>query len=733
MPQSIFVQVGQCGNQIGCRFWDIALQEFLVCKKAVDDIEYFFKPNDVHKDSEGRSILDGIKARAVLIDMEEGVISETLRGPLKDLFSHKQLVTDVSGSGNNWAVGNMVYGPKYQNDITALFRKEAEACDSLQCFYLIHSVGGGTGSGLGTAVLEYLYHEFPKVPRFVSAVFPSLVDDVITSPYNTVLANSKLIEFASCVIPFENKALTDICVQVSAQKSNQAFFLKSGKSKLNDIRFTNTLMNVEKRKPFDEMNNIVANTLINLTCSSRFPGSLNIDVNEIVTNMVPFRKLHYIAVLIDMEEGVISETLRGPLKDLFSHKQLVTDVSGSGNNWAVGNMVYGPKYQNDITALFRKEAEACDSLQCFYLIHSVGGDSPKDVLSDSGLEIKLAIPFVLNRGPQDTPQQSELGTGSGLGTAVLEYLYHEFPKVPRFVSAVFPSLVDDVITSPYNTVLANSKLIEFASCVIPFENKALTDICVQVSAQKSNQAFFLKSGKSKLNDIRFTNTLMNVEKRKPFDEMNNIVANTLINLTCSSRFPGSLNIDVNEIVTNMVPFRKLHYIVPSLSPLFSLDTYYKLHVLFQNSLSPDHQLFPSPLEDGIVFASTLICRGDILMSDVQSTIDRLKADLKFPSWNDDAWKIGLCKIPHFTCPQSVLLLANTSSISKYFTTLRDRFSKMFQKKAHLHHFLEVQNMERDIFTSSLANLTSLIEEYENEATKATIPLPSYPCYSSLNI
>ncbi|GFS98104.1 uncharacterized protein TNCV_3849811 [Trichonephila clavipes] len=32
-------------------------------------------------------------------------------------------------------------------------------------------------------------------------------------------------------------------------------------------------------------------------------------------------------------------------------------------------------------------------------------DCPKDVLSDSGLEIELAIPFVPNR---DTPQQSEV-------------------------------------------------------------------------------------------------------------------------------------------------------------------------------------------------------------------------------------------------------------------------------------------------------------------------------------
>ncbi|GFW58459.1 KRAB-A domain-containing protein 2 [Trichonephila clavipes] len=40
--------------------------------------------------------------------------------------------------------------------------------------------------------------------------------------------------------------------------------------------------------------------------------------------------------------------------------------------------------------------------------HPLCQDSPKDVLSDSGLEIELAIPFVPNRDPPDTPQQSEL-------------------------------------------------------------------------------------------------------------------------------------------------------------------------------------------------------------------------------------------------------------------------------------------------------------------------------------
>jgi len=41
--------------------------------------------------------------------------------------------------------------------------------------------------------------------RFVTAVFPSDDDDVITSPYNSVLAMKQLAEHADCVLPVENQ------------------------------------------------------------------------------------------------------------------------------------------------------------------------------------------------------------------------------------------------------------------------------------------------------------------------------------------------------------------------------------------------------------------------------------------------------------------------------------------------------------------------------------------------
>lgn len=169
MTQNITVQIGQCGNQIGCRFWDLALREHSsVNKKGVFDeaLSTFFRNVEVKsRTSTGFNAMDipvgkgdekirQLRARAVLVDTEEGVVNEIMQGPLGEVFDHRQYVTDVSGAGNNWAVGHMYYGQKYHDSIQELVRRNAETCDSLESFFIMHSMGGGTGSGLGTAVLR---------------------------------------------------------------------------------------------------------------------------------------------------------------------------------------------------------------------------------------------------------------------------------------------------------------------------------------------------------------------------------------------------------------------------------------------------------------------------------------------------------------------------------------------------------------------------------------------------
>lgn len=84
-----------------------------------------------------------------------------------------------------------------------------------------------------------------------------------------------------------------------------------------------------------------------------------------------------------------------------------------------------------------------------------------------------------------------------------------------------------------------------------------------------------------------------VAASNPYEDMNSVVVNMLLNFTrysilcpskqyfpnicntffsmvfsCSgSRFPGSLNVDMSELSTNMVPFPKLNFLSCGLAPL----------------------------------------------------------------------------------------------------------------------------------------------------------------------
>ncbi|XP_056219368.1 tubulin epsilon chain [Seriola aureovittata] len=393
------------------------------------------------------------------------------------------------------------------------------------------------------------------------------------------------------------------------------------------------------------------------------------------------------AVLVDMEEGVVNEILQGPLREVFDSTQLLTDVSGSGNNWAVGHMTYGSAYREQIVEKLRRAAEHCDCLQCFFLIHSMGG-----------------------------------GTGSGLGTRVLSLLEEEFPEVCRIVTSIYPSAEDDVITSPYNSVLAMRELTEHADCVLPVENQSLVDIVSKIQ-HMSHRA---KPGQVIRRDSAIISGRGGVSAaEKPFDAMNNIVANLLLSITSSARFEGSLNMDLNEIAMNLVPFPRLHYLVPSLTPLYTLADVSvptrRLDQMFSDAFSKDHQLIRADPKRSLYLACALMVRGNVQVSDLRRNIERLKPSLPFVSWNQEGWKTGLCSVPPVGHSHSLLALANNTCVKPTFVELRERFTKLYRKKAHLHHYLHVEGMEQSCFSEAIASLGSLIEEYQHlDATKGTL-------------
>lgn len=408
--------------------------------------------------------------------------------------------------------------------------------------------------------------------------------------------------------------------------------------------------------------------------------------------MQKIRSLRARAVLVDTEEGVVNEIIKGPLNEVFDHRQYVTDVSGAGNNWAVGHMFYGNKYHDSIKELIRKNAELCDSLESFFVIHSMGG-----------------------------------GTGSGLGTAVLKMLEDDYKDVHRFVVAVYPSADDDVITSPYNCVLAMNQLTQHADCVLPIDNQSLINIVNRVenatsgstSTTQSNAASARSrpSTASASANIISSKETMSAQKKceKPFDSMNNIVANMLLNLTSSTRFEGSLNVDLNEITMNLVPFPRLHYLISSLSPLY-INEQVNLQVrgieqMFTDAFKKDNQLLQCDPKSNLYLACALILRGKVHLSDIRKNIEKLKNQLKFIQWNQEGWKTGLCSIAPFGQPYSLLCLANNTCIKDTFQQIKDRFSLLYKRKAHLHHYTQVDGMDIGLFSESINTLNDLIHDY----------------------
>jgi tubulin beta len=65
------------------------------------------------------------------------------------------------GAGNNWAKGYYTEGAELVDQILDIARGQAERSDNLQGFQVLHSLGGGTGSGLGALLLSKIREEYP--------------------------------------------------------------------------------------------------------------------------------------------------------------------------------------------------------------------------------------------------------------------------------------------------------------------------------------------------------------------------------------------------------------------------------------------------------------------------------------------------------------------------------------------------------------------------------------------
>jgi len=157
-------------------------------------------------------------------------------------------------------------GKEMVDQVNEAVRKLADNSTNVQGFIVNHSVGGGTGSGMGALILERLAVDYRKKTKIGFEIYPSpQISTAIVDPYNALLSTHWLLDHTEVSIVLDNEAVYDIC--------NRALDLKT--------------------PTYDHLNRIIAKTISAMTASLRFDGELNVDLNEYQTNLVPFPRLHF--------------------------------------------------------------------------------------------------------------------------------------------------------------------------------------------------------------------------------------------------------------------------------------------------------------------------------------------------------------------------------------------------------------------------------------------------------
>ena len=104
----------------------------------------------------------------------------------------------------------------------------------------------------------------------------------------------------------------------------------------------------------------------------------------------------------------------------------------------------------------------------------------------------------------------------------------------------------------------------------------------------------------------------------------------------------------------------------SLSPLY-ISEQVNLQVrgieqMFSDSFKRENQLLQCDPKSSLYLACALMLRGKVNVSDIRRNIEKLKPQLNFIKWNQEGWKTGLCSVPPFGQPYSLLSLSNKSHI-----------------------------------------------------------------------
>ncbi|TFK55014.1 tubulin-domain-containing protein [Heliocybe sulcata] len=332
MPREIVtVQLGQCGNQMGSVFWQRLCAEHGISKEGIleewateggdrKDV-FFYQADDEH-----------YIPRAILVDLEPRVINNILTSPFANLYNPENIFVskDGGGAGNNWAHGYSA-GERIYEEVMEMVDREAEGSDSLEGFMLMHSIAGGTGSGLGSFLLERLNDKFPKKLIQTYSVFPNAQEgDVVVQPYNSLLTLKRLTNHADSVVVLDNGALS----RISADRLHV------------------------QTPTFDQTNQLVSTVMAASTQTLRYPGYMNNDLVGIIASLIPTPRCHFLITSytpftsdqIDKAKPIRRTTVLDVMRRLLQPKNRMVSTTPSKTACYISilNIIQGDVESNDV-------------------------------------------------------------------------------------------------------------------------------------------------------------------------------------------------------------------------------------------------------------------------------------------------------------------------------------------------------------------------------------------------
>jgi len=262
------IGIGQGGIRVNNSFWEEMMKEHNISFRT----RKYDGDTDSQHDDLGRCNVyfeeksSRFVPRAILVDLEPASEAVIKSSRMARMFRPENMAFGKTGSSHNWAKGHYTEGAKLIDEVMDIVRKEAERCDCPQGSHIIHTLGGGTGSGMGTLLLMKLKDGYPDLVHSTFSIFPSpKLNDDVHEPYNAVLTCNQLLENADSTFVIDNEALYDI----------ERTFLKARDPKM------------------DDYNKFVARVMMGVTAPFRFQG-VDDDLRKQNMSLVPFPRLKFL-------------------------------------------------------------------------------------------------------------------------------------------------------------------------------------------------------------------------------------------------------------------------------------------------------------------------------------------------------------------------------------------------------------------------------------------------------